>query len=281
RTQRAGAIANLFYFNNMMHDFSYRLGFTESAGNFQVSNLGRGGIGNDSVRAEAQDGSGTNNANFATPPDGQRPRMQMFLFTRGTASQTDDRDGDVDGDVVEHEYTHGISTRLVGGPANSSCLGGVQGGAIGEGTSDYSSVTINLDGLVGEYVTGDLTRGIRRAAYSVPAATIHDSYADLGNQGFEVHSDGEVWAATLTDLLVTLGQTTANRIIYQGLKFTACSPSFLNYRDGILQADQNLNGGANRCTIYRVFARHGMGLSARGNNGTTHVAASDIPATCN
>src|SRR5262249_8493360 len=63
RTQRAASVANLFYFNNIMHDFSYRLGFTESAGNFQTDNFGRGGTGNDSVRAEAQDGSGTNNAN--------------------------------------------------------------------------------------------------------------------------------------------------------------------------------------------------------------------------
>src|SRR5262247_3881588 len=81
RTLRATSVANLFYFNNIMHDFAYRLGFTEAAGNFQTNNFGRGGIGNDPVRAEAQDGGGTDNANFATPPDGSRPRMQMYLFT--------------------------------------------------------------------------------------------------------------------------------------------------------------------------------------------------------
>ncbi|HTG95169.1 MAG TPA: M36 family metallopeptidase, partial [Pyrinomonadaceae bacterium] len=110
RTQQAAVVTNLFYYNNIMHDFSYRLGFTESARNFQVNNFGRGGLGNDSVRAEAQDGSGTNNANFATPPDGSRPRMQQFLFT----SPTPDRDSSVDGDVVFHEYGHGISNRLIG-----------------------------------------------------------------------------------------------------------------------------------------------------------------------
>src|SRR5215470_4158651 len=57
--------------------------------------------------------------------------------------------------------------------------------------------------------------------------------------------------------------------------------SFLNARDGILMADQNLNGGANRCAIWGVFARHGMGVSAQGNNGTTHVAATDVPQDCN
>jgi extracellular elastinolytic metalloproteinase len=80
-TYRPAAVANLFYWNNIIHDVFYGYGFTEAAGNFQVSNYGRGGTGNDDVRAEAQDGSGTNNANFSTPADGLRPRMQMFVWT--------------------------------------------------------------------------------------------------------------------------------------------------------------------------------------------------------
>ena len=64
------------------------------------------------------------------------------------------------------------------------------------------------------------------------------------------------------------------------MKFTPTRPSFLNARDGILQADQNLNAGANRCAIWTVFARHGMGVSAVGNDGTTHTAASDVPTDC-
>lgn len=71
-------VTNLFYWNNIVHDVLYRYGFDEASGNFQVNNYGKGGAGNDDVRAEAQDGSGRNNANFGTPVDGQRPRMQMF-----------------------------------------------------------------------------------------------------------------------------------------------------------------------------------------------------------
>jgi hypothetical protein len=280
RTQRPAVVTNLFYFVNLAHDFHYRLGFTESAGNFQTNNFGRGGVGNDSVRAEAQDGSGTNNANFATPPDGSRPRMQQFLFTQGTTSLADDRDSSQDGDVVFHEFGHGVSNRLVGGPQNTSCLGGTQAGAMGEGWSDYWAITFYNDGRVGDYVTNNANSGIRRAAYTVPANTIHDSYADLGNQGFQVHRDGEVWAATLWDLRTQLGAALADRLVLEGMKFTPCSPSFLNARDGILQADQSLNGGANRCSIWTVFARHGMGQSASGNNGTTHNAATDLPTDC-
>jgi Zn-dependent metalloprotease len=273
RTQQAAVVTNLFYFNNIMHDFSYALGFTETARNFQVNNFGRGGIGNDSVRAEAQDGSGTNNANFATPPDGSRPRMQQYLFT----APTPDRDSSVDGDVVFHEYGHGISNRLIGN--GSTALSGTQSGAMGEGWSDYWAITLNGDGAVGEYVMNN-TAGIRRAAYTVPASTVHDSYADVCAGGCQVHRDGEVWAATLWDLRQTLGAATTNLLVLNGMKFTPTRPSFLNARDGILQADQNLNGGANRCAIWTVFARHGMGVSAVGNDGTTHTAASNIPTDC-
>jgi Zn-dependent metalloprotease len=273
RTQQAAVVTNLFYFNNIMHDFSYGLGFTETSGNFQTNNFGRGGTGNDSVRAEAQDGSGTNNANFATPPEGQRPRMQQFLFT----APNPDRDSSLDSDVVFHEYGHGISNRLIGNGGTG--LSGTQSGAMGEGWSDYWSITINNDGAVGEYVVNN-TIGIRRAAYTVPAATVHDSYADVGSGGFEVHNDGEVWAATLWDLRATLGKPTTDRLVLNGMKFTPVRPSFLNARDGILQADQNLNGGANRCAIWTVFARHGMGVSAVGNDGTTHTAATNVPTDC-
>ena len=273
RTQQAAVVTNLFYYNNVMHDFSYGLGFTETAGNFQTNNFGRGGLGNDSVMAEAQDGSGTNNANFGTPPDGQRPRMQQYLFT----APNPDRDSSVDSDVVFHEYGHGISNRLIG---NTSGLGGTQSGAMGEGWSDYWAATLNNDGVMGEYVTQNTTSGIRRAKYTYPAATVHDSYADLGNNGFEVHYDGEIWAATLWDLRVQLGATIADRLVLNGMKFTPSHPSFLNARDGIIQADQNLNGAANRCVIWTVFARHGMGVSAVGNDGTTHVAATNLPGDC-
>ena len=272
RTQQAAVVTNLFYFNNIMHDFSYNLGFTETSRNFQVNNFGRGGLGNDSVRAEAQDGSGTNNANFATPPDGSRPRMQQYLFT----SPTPDRDSSVDGDVVFHEYGHGISNRLMGN--GSTALSGTQSGAMGEGWSDYWAIALNNDGAVGEYATNN-PNGIRRAAYTVPAAAVHDSYADVGAGGFQVHRDGEVWAATLW---ICDAAWRRNNRPYRAQRDEVHTQSSIipNARDGILQADQSLNGGANRCAIWTVFARHGMGVSAVGNDGTTHTPATDLPADC-
>jgi hypothetical protein len=78
---QAVSIQNLFYLNNVIHDRLKTHGFDEAAGNFQEDNGGLGGLGSDSVNAEAQDGSGTDNANFATPADGSNPRMQMYLWT--------------------------------------------------------------------------------------------------------------------------------------------------------------------------------------------------------
>ena len=85
RTQVAAAVTNLFYTINYLHDWFYDAGFNEAAGNAQTNNYGRGGVGGDSIFAEAQDYSGTNNANMNTPPDGQRPRMRMFLWTSGVS----------------------------------------------------------------------------------------------------------------------------------------------------------------------------------------------------
>ncbi len=79
-SQISAAATMLFVANNFFHDWYYDAGFDEAAGNAQTNNFGRGGIAGDSLRVEAQDYSGSDNANMATPSDGARPRMQMFIF---------------------------------------------------------------------------------------------------------------------------------------------------------------------------------------------------------
>lgn len=74
------SITNLFYWNNLMHDVWYHYGFDEVSGNYQANNYGRGGLAGDYVEAQAQDGSGTNNANFSAGTDGTSGRMQMFIW---------------------------------------------------------------------------------------------------------------------------------------------------------------------------------------------------------
>ena len=83
----AAANVSLFFVNNWLHDAWYDHGFDEVAGNAQLSNLGRGGVEGDVLKAEGQDASGRNNANMATPSDGSSPRMQMYLFDGAIAGQ--------------------------------------------------------------------------------------------------------------------------------------------------------------------------------------------------
>lgn len=375
------AITSLFYWNNIMHDMTYQYGFDEPAGNFQVNNQGRGGLGNDVVFADAQEGGGAgtylNNANFAPAPDGASGRMQMFLWSpsllkileinspssfagfkiavegnvsnqnrltqtglktndivifkdalhpdsstgcgasanaaqlagkialidRGSCSFTikyknaqtagaiavivanvapdDPRyttgrgntlltmsgsdntilipgvfigydssqrikgfinggtavnatlnpvpkiDGDLDNGVIAHEYTHGISNRLTGGPSTVSCLSG--GEQMGEGWSDYfglmmttdwATATVNdgtLPRPIGNYASGLTTdyTGIRYYPYStdfeydpwtfdslktnsdVPENQCLGSLL-LGNNA--LYYIGEIWASTLWDM---------------------------------------------------------------------------------
>jgi uncharacterized protein (TIGR03437 family) len=269
---------NLFYFVNIAHDYYYSLGFNETSGNFQADNFGKGGVGGDAVLAEAQNPFLENNAAFASTPEGIAPRLRMGLFTRSTTSPFDDLDSDYEGEIVIHEYGHGVSNRLVGGRTSTSCLQHIQSGALGEGWSDYFSISFFNNPVEGAYLTQDPVRGIRRQSYEGYTFT----YEDVGNSGYEVHDDGEIWAATLWDLRKSLGQTITDLLVLNGLKATPCNPSMTDARDAILSADQASNSGANRLSLWTVFARHGLGYSARGidgtaRTGTVYDASYDLP----
>ena len=178
---RNGVVTQLFYTSNRYHDELYKLGFTEAARNFQNDNFGRGGAGNDPVRAEAQDFSGTDNANFSTPADGTRGKMQMYVFT----GPNPDYDGSLDADFVVHELTHGTSNRLVG---NGSGLTNNRGRSMGEGWSDFYGLALlssPSDPLAGNYAvagyasylftgedyTFNFYYGIRRFPYAIRSFT--------------------------------------------------------------------------------------------------------------
>ncbi|RXK40919.1 extracellular elastinolytic metalloproteinase [Tremella mesenterica] len=198
-------VTQLFYTSNMYHDLLYRLGFDEISGNFQAYNFGLGGRGGDPVIANAQDGSGYNNANFMTPPDGTPPRMRMYVWD--TASPY--RDGDLEAGIVIHEYSHGLSTRLTGGPANSGCLGYGEAGGMGEGWGDAIATLIRqviehdqFDNGTDTFAMGawaaNRESGIRNYMYASNATTNPSTYKTLDSPGYwGVHAIGEVWAEFL------------------------------------------------------------------------------------
>jgi extracellular elastinolytic metalloproteinase len=299
---RPAAVTNLFYLNNFIHDVQYQYGFDEAGGNFQVNNYGRGGLGNDSVRAEAQDGAGTNNANFGTPPDGQRPRMQMFIWT----SPNPDRDGDLDAGIVFHEYGHGISNRLVGGPANVNCLTNRQ--QPGEGLSDWwalaQTAEVGDTGAdprgMGTYALGQPTSGlgIRTQRYSTNPSVNTWTYASINGMAVP-HGVGSVWAQAAWEVYWKLvdkwgfdpnffnangsaGNQRMMLYVVEGLKNTACNPTFTQVRDGIIQAAVDNHGGEDVCPMWEAFAAFGLGTNAvsSGANGTTPTNGFAVPASC-
>jgi len=301
-TYRPGAVTNLFYWNNIIHDVQYNYGFDEAAGNFQLNNYGRGGAGNDPVRAEAQDGAGTNNANFGTPADGSRPRMQMFVWT----APNPDRDGDLDASIVIHEYGHGISNRLVGGPQNVNCLTNRQ--QAGEGLSDWWALAYTarpgdtgpLGRGIGTYALNQPTtgQGIRSQRYSTNPAINTWTYASINGMAVP-HGVGSVWAQGMWEVYWKLvdahgfdanlynangnaGNQRAMLYVNEGLKNTACNPTFTQIRDGIIQAAQDNHGGEDVCRMWEAFAAYGLGTNAvsGGAASTTPTNGFNVPASC-
>jgi uncharacterized repeat protein (TIGR01451 family) len=421
------AVTQLFYMNNFMHDFTYRYGFNEEAGNFQQNLYGKSGKGGDPVKAEGQDASGFNNANFSTPPDGASGRMQMYLwmpgegkvFTvnmpanlattynvglatfgpiissnpitgilivaqdsvssalacgtltnaaairgkilvvdRGTckfkekvikaeeagalavlvvntsndiitmgsdgtaplpkipvvmlpsssgnaiknalksgqtvratlqanANDIVIRDANFDNGIVAHEYGHGISNRLTGGPSFTSCLNNDE--QMGEGWSDFFTlVTATKPGdngkkgiPIGDYSDNN-SKGIRRQTYSTDFSINNQTYDDvIGTTA--PHPLGEVWASTLWDLYWKMadkygfdpdivngkgGNNKAIQLVMDGMKLQNCNPGFLDGRDAIFAADIINNKGENECLLWEVFARRGLGHNAKQGSST-------------
>ena len=246
------AVTQLFYIANVYHDELYTLGFTEAARNFQNDNFGRDGAAGDRVSAQAQDCSGVNNANFSTPADGNRPQMQMYLWS----GPNPDIDGSLDADVVIHELTHGTSNRLHG---NSTGLSLDIARGMGEGWSDFFAhclLSEPTDPINGIYTTGaydtyqlgavgfnNYYYGIRRFPKAVMAFTggpdnrPHNplTFADIdatqmnlsdgafaprfGGTADQVHNIGEVWSIALWEIrarmIQRLGWAVGNRRVLQ------------------------------------------------------------------
>jgi extracellular elastinolytic metalloproteinase len=295
-------VINIFYFCNYMHDFFYMLGFDEQHGNFQKVNFTGQGTSDDPVLARAHPGPVHGTANMLTRADGVRAEMNMGLISginRHTA---------FDSDVVFHEFTHGVTNRLVGGRLDALGLREGQSRGMGEGWSDYFALTIQSclaviqdPAAVEKVVTGDwVTKrqpGIRLAPYddNYPA-----TFGHLGTSPYdEEHNVGEIWCAALMKMnrnfAAALGDKVKGhrigwQIVVDGLKLTPANPSFLDARDAIIRALADLrNAGslsdADHVTLLRAaweaFARFGMGPNASSTGATLEGVVEDTNPPAN
>ena len=230
--------------------------------------------------------------------------MQMYLF-RGAFPATNGGDA---ADIVYHEYTHGLSNRLVVDSLGNSTLNSPQAGAMGEAWSDWYAMDYLVDPvacgcetdsaganlLVGRYVSNgaalirsqaiDCVVGVADSlcatpGFGVPAGGY--TYASFGkiNGSPEVHADGEIWAQTLWQLRTAIGAPVARNLITRAMELSPDNPSFLDMRNAILQADVAVNGSVAHAAIWAVFASRGMGYFAGtlGGSDTGPVANFDLP----
>jgi extracellular elastinolytic metalloproteinase len=321
QVNRAQNATQVFSFVNRWHDHlrGGPIGFTDAAGSFQLRNRRSATGAGDPVDTQTDDGADTadglpdgdhvDNANMDTPPDGQSPTMQMYLQHQPGTSYPDGDPfsptnvGD-EADTVYHEYTHGMSNRLVVDASGNSTLGPVQAGAMGEGWSDwYAMDDLVATGLQpdrrrtadvvlfqydGEGVFLDRTEPIDCTVGSTSArctggATGHTGgytyadYADVGG-GAEVHDDGEIWSQTLWDLRDALGSSRTESLVTRAMELSPGNPSFLDERNAILMADTAVFGGSNHRAIWRVFAARGMGFYAGALGGDDVAPGADFHA---
>ena len=282
------AITNNFYLTNVLHDILYLYGFDEPAGNFQVNNYGNGGAGNDEVDALVQ-ASGNCNATMGTPSDGSSPTMSMFLCT----IPDPDSDSDFDTGVLFHEFAHGLSNRLVGGPNNVSCLNNSE--QMGEGWSDWYGILPTIEAGdagtdsrgIGSYLFGLPANGgtIRPAPYSTNFAVNGFTYQDTRTQVVP-HGVGFVWATIIWEVtweLIdafgwdpdvynasgTAGNQVMLQLVTEGMKLMPCSPGFVDAKDAIFAAEASIYGNIHFTELCDAFARRGLGDNAtQGSTGT-------------
>ena len=205
------------------------------------------------------------------------------------------RDGDLDAGIVIHEYGHGISQRLTGGPTTNCLTGNEQAG---EGWSDFFATTMLLDPAVddpegprgmGPYALFQDSRqgaGIRPRPYSRNMEIQPFTYDSIKTGGWLEgtslalpHGLGHGWASVLWDLDWDLidkhgfnadvygawdsgGNNRALQYVIDGLKMQGCGPGLVVARDAIIAAADELSNGEDTCTVWATFARRGLGFSA-------------------
>ncbi len=219
-------------------------------------------------------------------------------------------DGDFDAGIVCHEYGHGISNRLTGGPGNVSCLNNAE--QMGEGWSDFFGLVMTLNTGddpyknrgIGVFSAGQQVNGVglRPYPYNVSLSVNPADYSQLSDivRISQPHGIGYVWCSMIWDMLWAFvkvygldpdiynvnsgkGNTRACRLLIEGMKLQTCSPGFVDARDAILKADSLLYNSQHACLIWNVFARRGLGFSASQGSSLRRddgIAAHDLPNNC-
>ncbi|CAG8594442.1 11678_t:CDS:2 [Diversispora eburnea] len=243
----------------------------EVAGNFQQDNHGKGGLDKDPVIANAQD-------------DGQHGKMRMYVWN-----------------VISPWRDGGPANSGCLGWGESGGMGEGWGDFFATIFRMNSSHTRTKDFGMGDWANGG--EGIRKYPYSTSLKTNPETFIYLDKPGYwGVHAKGAVWAEILYEVYWNLvdkhgftsewlppvdnnptsffnwyskrflvnaiktpkhGNTLTLQLVVDGLKLQPCRPSFIDARNAIIQADEILTNGDNRCEIWKGFAKRGLGVKAK------------------
>jgi extracellular elastinolytic metalloproteinase len=240
--------------------------------------------------------------------DGIALRNSLSSTTVSVKLQGQRVDSVFDTSVVIHEYGHGLTNRLTGGPANSNCLSTYQSRGMGEGWSDFvalviqakASDTATTQQTVGNWLLGNDPNGtgIRTYPYTTNMAVNPQTFDDVKSTTGQEHNIGQIWAAMLWEVYWELqakegfdsdlingsgGNRLALQLVIDALKLQGCNPSFIEARDSILLADQVNNAGANSCAIWNGFAKRGLGYKAQTSGANSYTNLSEdfsLPPSC-
>lgn len=210
-------------------------------------------------------------------------------------------DGSVDNGIIAHEYGHGISNRLIGGPGAAGCVSSFE--QAGEGISDFFSLVMTVEegdqGTdsrgIGNYATARNASGsgIRQFPYSTDMSVNPRTYDDLKStmsvdpntmeDVVAIYTVGEIWTSVLWEIYwgfvnrdgldtswgdENAGNYKAARLAIEGMKMGPCNPSFIDARDAILQADETFYNGGNAGLLWTAFAKRGLGYLADDGAGS-------------
>ena len=326
----AAATVNTFVVANWWHDRMEMLGFDELAGNFQAENGEAGGVGGDPMLARLH--VGENNSTFSTPPaDGTCcPRLNAYTWT----GPTPDRDSGFDQEILIHEFTHGLSNRVIGGPNVNGLEGDGQPRGLGEGYSDIYALLLlrapdeDPDGIyvVGSFSVLNLSFtgqppnwqenysfGIRHFPYTTDLCRNPQTLADMQAATYDItpipqavcsgtppvspwlatlagrpHDMGEIWASMVWEVRrklvekhgVEVGNELALQLVTDSLFLLPRNPTFIEARDAILIADLARTSNANRCEIWRGFAKRGIGAGAATPVTGAFIEDFNLPGDC-
>lgn len=275
-------MANAFYWANLAHDHFFGLGFDDTHRNFQRRNFARDpttgitlGQGDDDVQIFVHYSSDiflANDSAFSVELEGVRPFMELFLGTPTAQGFPTSLYNDlaVDGQVIVHEYTHGLTSRMIGDATTLGLFDGqVQTLALNEAYSDFFAASLTDKPVIGAYLNGNTTSGIRSYALNADPMTLTDFC------NCDKYVNALIWSSALWDMRNLFRETYGNeagtfaaekavvdsfKLISSDGTVVAFSPTIVQARTDLL-ATQAVGSTARRLIDFAMACR-GIGAGA-------------------